>query len=161
MYRDQGGVGAGAGTGARAGAEADWGDGAILDLALDTALAPRLAAVALKYEACSSLTFIPRSMRRYLGFMGTRLSPGARRRQGRQKRHPTSLRNSRFGSYFVNGIPKSLQIFRASRSTISPCRGTEDRRFFAGLLHHEWLPPSRTKTQPCLRRCLRNCASFI
>lgn len=79
MYRDQGGVGAGAG--ARAGAEADWGKGGVLDLALDAALAPRLAAVALKYEACSSLTFIPRSMRRYLGFIEPRLSEAGPRSQ--------------------------------------------------------------------------------
>jgi len=51
-------------------------------------------------------------------------------------------------SYFTNGIPKSLQILRASWSLISGCRGTEDRLFCAGLAHHEWRLPSRTRTHP-------------
>jgi len=63
--------------------------------------------------------------------------------------------------YFTKGIPKSLQIFRASRSRISVCRGTEDRLFCVGFNHHEWQPPSRTKTQPCSPRCFKNSVRFI
>ncbi len=39
-------------------------------------------------------------------------------------------------------MPKSLQILKINLSLISLCRGTEERRFWFGLSHHEWLPPS-------------------
>ena len=63
--------------------------------------------------------------------------------------------------YRVNGMPRSLYIFRASWSWISLCRGTEECRFWRGLLHHEWLPPSRTNAQPWARRCRSNSMRFI
>lgn len=42
-----------------------------------------------------------------------------------------------FDDYLTNRIPRSLQIFRASKSLISVCRGTEDCLFCWGFLHHE------------------------
>jgi RNA-directed DNA polymerase len=54
--------------------------------------------------------------------------------------------------YFTGGIPKSLQIFFASSSLTSVCRGTADLLFNAGLCHHEWRLPSLSSSQPRDRR---------
>ena len=46
----------------------------------------------------------------------------------------------RYGS----GTSRSRQILRARKSFTSVWRGMEERRFLAGLIHHECLAPSRS-----------------
>jgi len=46
------------------------------------------------------------------------------------------------------GIPRSRHILLARSFDISLCRGTEERRPFAGFPHQEWFPPSRINSQP-------------
>lgn len=45
-------------------------------------------------------------------------------------------------------MSRARQIFLARWSEISLWRGTDDRCPFAGLPHHEWLPPSRINSHP-------------
>jgi hypothetical protein len=66
-----------------------------------------------------------------------------------------------YRNHATGGMPKSLQIFFARLSTISVCRGTADRRFRAGLCHHECLLPSRRNRHPCSSRYLRRARRFI
>jgi len=49
--------------------------------------------------------------------------------------------------------PRSLQILRHKISLISECLGIADLAPVPGFPHHEWLPPSRTNSQPCARKC--------
>jgi len=44
----------------------------------------------------------------------------------------------------AEGIPKSWQIFRASKSLISLCLGTADLLLLEEFDHHECLAPSRS-----------------
>lgn len=47
------------------------------------------------------------------------------------------------------GIPRSIQILRTRRSWISVCLGIALRLLRSGWCHQEWLPPSRSRLQPC------------
>jgi hypothetical protein len=64
-------------------------------------------------------------------------------------------------SYFALGTPRSLQIFLASSSGISLCRGTADRLFCSGLCHHECRPPSRRSSHPLEVKCRKRSLRFI
>jgi hypothetical protein len=63
----------------------------------------------------------------------------------RSKRDETQLAGK---ICYGTDMPRSRQIFRARNLLISECRGTADRRFDAGLPHHEWSLPSRIRTHP-------------
>lgn len=65
------------------------------------------------------------------------------------------------GRYFTGGIPRSLQIFLAKKSSISVCLGTAERLLSVGLRHHECRDPSRTNSQPWERRYVRSSLLFI
>lgn len=57
---------------------------------------------------------------------------------------------------YIDGMPRSRQIFRANKSGTSVWRGTWLACPLAGLRQIEWLPPSRTNTQPwCWRWLMR------
>lgn len=58
-------------------------------------------------------------------------------------------------------MPKSLQIFRARKESISLCRGTVEKRPAAGLKNKLCFAPSLMKTQPCFRRYAKRSGRFI
>lgn len=64
-------------------------------------------------------------------------------------------------AHFTFGTPRSLQILLARLSSISLCLGTAERVFLLRLCHQECLRPSRSNSQPCLRRCRRSSSLFI
>ena len=63
-------------------------------------------------------------------------------------------------SYLTRCTPRSRQIFRASKSSISRCRGTAERWPFLSLPHQECRLPSRIMAHPCRRKCLSNSDRF-
>jgi hypothetical protein len=64
-------------------------------------------------------------------------------------------------AYFIGSIPRSLHIFLARSSSISVCRGTDERLFWLGFPHQECRDPSLTNSQPCVRRYFNNSVLFM
>lgn len=63
--------------------------------------------------------------------------------------------------YLTGSAPRSRQIFRANRSSISVCRGTAERRLFRSFPHQECRLPSLISAHPCCPRCFVSLDRFI